>query len=137
LELSKVTDFSENQNKIIAELSDSKERAVELSNDEWFNSSKELVFKWFQYLQKKNQLRFIFVQQHIIKITKDKEQQFLILDFLLVLFRLELRKSIKNNGMEQRELTKAIDNIIISRKKLEANVSFQNTCEQLVWQLLN
>jgi hypothetical protein len=31
----------------------------------------------------------------------------------------------------------AIEKIIAARRKLEANVSFQNVCEQLVWQLLN
>jgi DNA polymerase-3 subunit delta' len=136
-ELSQVTDFSENQIRIIAELSDSKEMAVELSKDEWFNSSKEIVSKWFQYLQSKNSLSFVFVQQHIIKIAKDKDQQFLILDLLLVLYRLELKQSIKNESIKQQELMSAIEKIIAARRKLEANVSFQNVCEQLVWQLLN
>jgi DNA polymerase-3 subunit delta' len=95
------------------------------------------VSKWFQYLQSKNSLSFVFVQQHIIKIAKDKDQQFLILDLLLVLYRLELKQSIKNESIKQQELMSAIEKIIAARRKLEANVSFQNVCEQLVWQLLN
>ena len=122
--------------QLLVELTDSIQKAVELSEDEWFNSSKEIVSKWFQYLQSKNSLSFVYVQQNILKIAKDKEQQFLVLDLLLVLYRIELRHVIKNGG-DKKQLTNAIESIITARRKLEANVSFQNTCEQLVWQLLN
>ena len=136
-ELKIQTDFSDNQIKLITELTDSKEKAVELSKDEWFNSAKETVSKWFQYLENNNSLSFVFVQQYLVKITKEKEQQFLILDMLLVLYRLKLKEEIKNQGMKQKQLTSSIEKIVKARQRMEANVSFQNVCEQLVWQLLS
>lgn len=131
------TNLPKNQIDLLVELTDSVKKAVELSEDEWFNGSKETVSKWFQYLENNNALSFIFVQQYLIKIGKEKEQQFLILDILLVLYRLKLKDEVINKGIEQRRLTLVIKKIIDARGKLEANVSFQNVCEQLVWQLLN
>ncbi len=131
------TDFSNSQIKIIAELADSKEKAVELSRDEWFNGSKETITKWFHYLTNHNALGFVFVQQYLVKIAKEKEQQFLVLDLLLVLYRLRLNEEIASQGMNQKQLAKSIELIINARQKMEANVSFQNVCEQLAWQLLH
>lgn len=122
--------------KLIVELTDSVEKAVELSKDEWFNSSRETVSKWFHYLETKNPLSFVFVQQHLIKLTKEKEQQFLILDILLVLYRIKLNDEIKKQGANKIVLTQGIEKIVEARQKMEANVSFQNVCEQLAWQLL-
>lgn len=124
------------QTELIAELVDSKQKAVELSSDEWFNSARETVSKWFQYLEKKNALAFVFVQQHLVKIAKEKEQQFLILDLLLSFYRLKLKEEIVSEQFSQRDSNEAIEKILLARRKLEANVSFQNVCEQLVWQLL-
>ena len=92
--------------------------------------------KWFLYLDKKNALAFIYVQQHLVKLVKDKEQQFLILDILLNIYRLELKEQIALDSIAQERYNGTIEKIINARKKLEANVSFQNVCEQLVWQVL-
>lgn len=137
LALSQTEELSNSQIKLLVELTDSIEKAVELSQDEWFNSSKETVSKWFQYLENNNPLSFVYVQQYLVKIGKEKEQQFLILDILLVFYRLKLKDEVANQGMKQRQLTNRIEKVISARSKLEANVSFQNVCEQLVWQLLN
>lgn len=128
--------LGENQIRLLAELTDSKEKAVELSNDEWFNSAREAVIKWFNYLDKQNPLSFVYVQQNLVKLTKEKNQQFMILDILLVLYRLKLKTAIKKQESEQQKITQSIELIVKARQKMEANVSFQNVCEQLVWQLL-
>ncbi|MEG0254423.1 DNA polymerase III subunit delta' [Vagococcus sp.] len=135
-ELEKNPALSKKQTEQIAELVDSKQKAVELSEDEWFNSARETVYRWFQYLDKKNALGFVFVQQYLVKIAKEKEQQFLILDLLLVFYRLKLKEEVENQGMELNKESTSIEKIMSSRRKLEANVSFQNVCEQLAWQLL-
>lgn len=128
--------LGENQIRLLAELADSKEKAVELSNDEWFNSAREAVIKWFNYLDKQNPLSFVYVQQNLVKLTKEKNQQFMILDILLVLYRLKLKTAIKKQESEQQKIAQSIELIVKARQKMEANVSFQNVCEQLVWQLL-
>ncbi|MGX7024724.1 DNA polymerase III subunit delta' [Vagococcus hydrophili] len=135
-EVSKESSLTKKQVELIVELSESKKKAVELSSDEWFNSARETVSKWFQYLDKKNALAFIFVQQHLVKLGKDKEQQFLILDILLNMYRLELKEQVALDSFSKERYNNAIEVIITARKKLEANVSFQNVCEQLVWQVL-
>lgn len=135
-EVSKESSLTKKQVELIVELSESKKKAVELSSDEWFNSARETVSKWFQYLDKKNALAFIFVQQHLVKLGKDKEQQFLILDILLNMYRLELKEQVALDSLSKERYNNAIEVIITARKKLEANVSFQNVCEQLVWQVL-
>ncbi len=136
LELMKESSLPKKQIELIVELSESKKKAVELSSDEWFNSARETVSKWFLYLDKKNALAFIYVQQHLVKLVKDKEQQFLILDILLNIYRLELKEQIALDSIAQERYNGTIEKIINARKKLEANVSFQNVCEQLVWQVL-
>ncbi|MDT2830849.1 DNA polymerase III subunit delta' [Vagococcus carniphilus] len=134
--LEEESSLSKKQAELIAELVDSKQKAVELSSDEWFNSARETVSKWFQYLEKKNALAFLFVQQYLVKMAKEKEQQFLILDLLLSFYRLKLKEEIASEQFSQRDSNKAIEKILFARRKMEANVSFQNVCEQLVWQLL-
>lgn len=135
-ELKLQSDLSENQIQLLVELTDSKKNAVELSKDEWFNSAREAVTKWFNYLDKQNPLSFIYVQQNLIKLTKEKNQQFMILDILLVLYRLKLKAAVEKQESEQKKITHSIELIVTARQKMEANVSFQNVCEQLVWQLL-
>lgn len=135
-ELEQDSSLSKKQTEIIAELVDSKQKAVELSQDEWFNSARETVYRWFQYLDKKNALGFVFVQQYLVKIAKEKEQQFMVLDLLLVFFRMKLSEDIEHNRITLEKDNESIEKIMLARRKIEANVSFQNVCEQLAWQLL-
>ncbi len=134
--LEETSSLTKKQIEVIATLVDSKQKAVELSTDEWFNSAREIVSKWFQYLEKKNALGFVFVQQHLVKIAKEKEQQYMILDLLLTFFRLKLKEEIDTKNLNQSDSDAAIEKILLARRKLEANVNFQNVCEQLAWQLL-
>lgn len=118
--------------KLLAELCPSLETAVELFNDEWFNNAKDVVQKWFGQLQTNNPLAFITVQQYLVKLAKEKPQQLLVFDLLVAYYRLDMEKA----KVYQITKTKTIELILTSRRKLDANVSFQNVAEQLVWRIM-
>ena len=49
--------------KLLAFLTNSLGKAVEISQDEWFNDAKDLIYQWFVYLQKQDTQAFIYVQK--------------------------------------------------------------------------
>ncbi|MGO3732134.1 MAG: DNA polymerase III subunit delta' [Vagococcus sp.] len=128
--------FTENQANLYSELVTSSQVAVELSQDEWFNNAREVIQKWFDYINRKHSLSFVFVQQHVLKIGKEKEQQFMILDILLAYYKVELNQKV-NNLSDSQIIALNIEKIMEAKQKLQANVSFQNACEQLVWRLIH
>lgn len=115
--------------EIIAEVSNSLSEAVELIADEWFNDAKSNVEKWYSYLSKRDPLAFVYVQQYLVKLAKEREQQWLIFDLLIAF--------IKSSGQKAEVVATEIDLVLAARQKLKSNVSFQNVCEQLVWRLMN
>ncbi len=50
--------------KLLAFLTNSLGKAVEISQDEWFNDAKDLIYQWFVYLQKQDTQAFIYVQKN-------------------------------------------------------------------------
>lgn len=127
--------ISESDCLLLLHLTHSVEEAVELYEDEWFNRSREIIEKWLIYLDKKDPLAFIYVQQYLVKQGKEKEQQFFLMDMLMVMCQIKLRKE-GATSREQEHYMGFMEAIIQARVKLKANVSFQNTCEQFVWRLL-
>ena len=52
------------KSKLLAFLTNSLGKAVEISQDEWFNDAKDLIYQWFVYFCKsKNTQAFIYVQK--------------------------------------------------------------------------
>lgn len=113
---------------LLSEVTHSKQAAVELFQNEWFNNAKTTVEKWYQHLEKRHPLAFVDVQQRLVKMAKEREQQLLIFDLLLFFMR--------DYQVIQGIQTKDIEQVLLARNKLKANVSFQNVCEQLVWRLI-
>lgn len=119
---------------LISELMSTSEEAVELLENEWFNGSRETVKKWVDLILKKHPMSFIYVQQHIIKLSKDKKEQLFILDMVLCLLKYEMLKDALDRPIH---LTVAHLELVLDAKvKLGTHVSFQNVCEQLVWRLI-
>lgn len=121
---------------ILLELTHSIDKSVELSTDEWFNVSRELIQKWSDYLQDKDTRSFVFVHQNLVKHAKDKEQQHLILDMLLILTQLNLRVQLKEDSKKSNHSISMIELITEAKEKLTANVGFQSVCEQLSWRII-
>lgn len=119
---------------VLSELTNSFEKAVELSEDEWFNEARDTIKQWFTYLSKSDNQAFVYVQKKLVKTFKEKDQQRLSFELLLYYFEQQLAaetaKGLSRQKLEQ--LAEQIERILVAHRKWEANVSYQNVCEQLV-----
>ena len=120
---------------LLASLTNSFEKAIEFSQDEWFNSAKDAVLTWHRYLEKADLQAFIFVQKKLAPLAKEKEQQFTLLQMLLFYFRQQRKKEVANLPQLQK-VNGILELILQAEQKLRANVAFQNVCEQLVLRIV-
>lgn len=124
---------------LLAELTNSFEKAVEISQDEWFNEAREIILQWFNYLKSNDLQAFIYVQKKMVKVFKEKEQQALSFDLLMVYYRQLLEESVATQQAKKvtEEQAERLALILKARQKWTANVSWQNVCEQLVIQMIH
>ena len=122
----------------LAKLFGNTEKAIEISQDEWFNEAKETAFKWFELLTVRDSFSFVFVQQKLIKSFAEREKQSLLFEMLLLYFNEMLLQEVANRSVrplvgawQTTSLVEAVEACLSSQKKFNANVSFQNVCEQL------
>lgn len=121
--------LSKETSRLLSHLTNSYHKAVEISQDEWFNETKDAVKRWLNYLLKKDPQAFIFVQKKLLGLAKEKNQQSEI--FLLLLFYFqEERDRLLAQGLWGKEINRAIEAALQAQKKLQANVSFQGVAEQ-------
>ena len=121
--------LSKETSRLLSHLTNSYHKAVEISQDEWFNETKDAVKRWVNYLLKKDPQAFIFVQKKLLGLAKEKNQQSEI--FLLLLFYFqEERDRLLGQGLWGKEINRAIEAALQAQKKLQANVSFQGVAEQ-------
>ncbi|AYW44482.1 DNA polymerase III subunit delta' [Tetragenococcus koreensis] len=128
--------LSTNVAKLIANLTNSYDKAVEISEDEWFNETREIISTWFDYLKKGDPQAFIFVQKKVVAQAKEKEQQRMIFAILLVYFQNERDRSLENRQQTQRN-NHILELILQAQQKLTANVAFQGTAEQLALRIID
>ncbi|MDT2595483.1 DNA polymerase III subunit delta' [Enterococcus dongliensis] len=117
--------------ELLANLTNSYGKAVEISKDEWFNEARDAVIQWFNYLEKNDPQAFIYVQKKLVKTFKDKIQQQFAFE-LLAYFVKEKRNQLmgqKQSGLEN--YNRWLEEVLSASQKLEANVSFQNIAEQI------
>ncbi|MDN6138369.1 MAG: DNA polymerase III subunit delta', partial [Tetragenococcus koreensis] len=112
------------------------DKAVEISEDEWFNETREIISTWFDYLKKGDPQAFIFVQKKVVAQAKEKEQQRMIFAILLVYFQNERDRSLENRQQTQRN-NHILELILQAQQKLTANVAFQGTAEQLALRIID
>ncbi len=133
---------SQKKAEYLSHLTGDLEKAVEISQDEWFNEAREATDKWFTQLLNKDFQAFVYVQKKVCKVFKEKEQQLLALDLLMLSYQRHFEMLIgglavkKDNSYLIQKSVAEIEIIFNGKRKLEANVSFQNVCEQMVWLLL-
>lgn len=121
--------LSKETSRLLSHLTNSYHKAVEISQDEWFNETKDAVKRWVNYLLKKDPQAFIFVQKKLLGLAKEKNQQSEI--FLLLLFYFqEERDRLLAQGLWGKDINRAIEAALQAQKKLQANVSFQGVAEQ-------
>lgn len=120
--------------ELLASLTNSYDKAVEISQDEWFNGAKEIVFQWFDYLKKSDPQSFIFVQKKLLSLAKEKYQQKQVFTILLFYFQRERNQSLQQSV--SKDLNQELELILQAQQKLEANVSFQGVAEQLALRII-
>ncbi|MGK0551335.1 DNA polymerase III subunit delta' [Enterococcus faecalis] len=124
---------------LLAELTNSFDKAVEISQNEWFNEAREIIHQWFDYLKKDDMQAFVYVQKRMVKVFKEKEQQALSFDLLIAFYRQLLTESVQSGQTKKviAQQARRVETILNARQKWEANVSWQCVCEQLVIQIIH
>ncbi len=124
--------------KLLAFLTNSFTKAVEISQNEWFNDAKDSIQQWFVYMQSNDTQAFIYVQKKLIKLFKEKSQQFTALSILLFYYQEALKQALeKDKIMQVKKINQTIERILFAEPKLRSNVSFQAVAEQLVLRTIN
>ena len=125
------------KSKLLAFLTNSLGKAVEISQDEWFNDAKDLIYQWFVYLQKQDTQAFIYVQKKLVKSFKEKTQQFTGLSVLMFYYQEAQRQAVaKGEYGKVKRINQIIERILIAEQKLRSNVGFQAVAEQFVLQTI-
>lgn len=123
--------------KLLVFLTNSLRKSFEISENEWFNESKDLIYQWFVYLQQKDPQAFIYVQTRLTDVFKEKDQQFMGLSMLLFYYREAREEAIESDeDGEIKWINRIIEKILTAEQKLRNNVSFQSVAEQLVLQII-
>lgn len=117
--------------KLLANLTNSYGKAVEISKDEWFNEARDVVIQWFNYLEKNDLQAFIYVQKKLVKTFKEKVQQQLSFDMLAYFAKEKRDQRMTQNPVELQKYNYLLEEVLSASQKLEANVSFQNIAEQI------
>ncbi len=124
--------------KLLAFLTNSFTKAVEISQNEWFNDAKDSIHQWFVYLQKNDTQAFIYVQKRLTKVFKEKSQQFTGLSVILFYYQEALKEALETEQIGQvKKINQTIERILIAEQKLRSNVSFQAVAEQFVLRTIN
>lgn len=121
--------------KLLTFMTNSYDKAVEISQNEWFNDAKEEINKWFGYLKNDDFMAFVFVQRRLVALAKEKSQQLQLLDMLTFYYREYLQEQF-NHPQQVQAANEALRAILQAQRKLQANVAFQAVAEQLVLHLL-
>lgn len=117
--------------KLLANLTNSYTKAVEISKDEWFNEARDVVIQWFNYLEKNDPQAFIYVQKKLVKTFKDKAQQQFAFEMLGYFVKEKRNQVMKQNQAGLAKYNNLLEEVLAANQKLEANVSFQNIAEQI------
>lgn len=138
---------------LFAHLTNDLATAEEWNKEDWYPAALKGLWRWFELLEKKDLQAFVFVQTDLMALLKEKQQQLLFFDLLLLLYKELLnfvysestesafpeqeaalrRMAERKNGLQT---AAALEKILESRKKLESNVAMQGVLEQLSLQLI-
>lgn len=122
--------------KLLANLTNSYGKAVEISKDEWFNEARDVVIQWFNYLEKNDPQAFIYVQKKLVKTFKDKTQQQFAFEMLAYFVKEKRNQVMKQNQTALKTYNYLLEEVLSASRKLEANVSFQNIAEQITLRIV-
>lgn len=124
--------------QLLTSLTNSFEKAVEISKDEWFNEARDSIAQWFEYLVAHDPQSLIYVQKKLVKTFKEKTQQVQGLTILMHYYQKYLEQMVrKQDPTTIQQANYSLQLILEAEQKLTANVSFQNVSEQLAIRITN
>ncbi|ANK59114.1 DNA polymerase III subunit delta' [Loigolactobacillus backii] len=146
-------EISANDAALLAHMTNSVTVASELAASDWFNPLKERLWQWLTHVQQHNGQAFVAVQTQIVPLVKDKIAQGQALAVILLLYQDILAVHFDQRGdlsfpQAEKTLTSWAENTTVAKllqqmeavlqaqRYLNANVSFQNTLEDLTLKLL-
>lgn len=145
--------ISKEKAAVLIHLTNNVETAVEMAEKDELNQLIKTAWKWFAYIAKGDDQAFVFVQTDIMPLTKEKNDQYLLLDLLLVILRdilnsqvsehyaigfLQHASKIKEEAERLRPITiaKWMENILMAKRYLDSNVAAQGVYEDAAVQMI-
>lgn len=145
-------DVPANYARLAARMTNSSEKALELSRDDWFAQARRSVIKLYEVIFKRNGQAFVQVQTQWVPFFAEKDQQDMAFDLLLYVYKDILSIQIGNTDhviyqdllpqleqhaiqVSRQKILEKITSILEAKKRLQMNVSPQLLMEQLVLSL--
>jgi len=139
---------SEGQASILSRLTQSNEEAIRLNDEENFNEVIDASWRWFKLQMDKNPQAFVFVQTDLMPLLNNRDEYHRLLDLVLYIYRDLLTLHFKEDPkvaywkykqnlteyttwLTSSQISKAIEYILESKKKLNSNVAAQGIFEDL------
>lgn len=118
---------------VLSKLAQNLDEAHQLMTDDWFSHAYEEVTHWYELIKQQDWYSFIYIQQKLTKTFKDKEQQKLALQVLTYQFQQDIPTKETNLSIwSEKQWVRAMELLTEASQKFQANVSFQNVCEQFI-----
>ncbi|WP_028273878.1 DNA polymerase III subunit delta' [Atopococcus tabaci] len=139
---------------LLVHLTQDMEKAVEWSEDEWFQSAVDTILRFRALLDRKDPQAFVFIQTDLMPVFKERPQQELALELLLTCYRdllnyhynrkedlafpqRQAELEAASNSFSGRQIVHTLTVLLESRKMLDSYVAAQGVFEQIVLKLMD
>ncbi|PRY82572.1 DNA polymerase III subunit delta' [Alkalibacterium olivapovliticus] len=145
--------LSKEKAAILVHLTSDANEAEELAGKEELTQLIQTVWKWYTFISKKDDQAFVYVHTDLMSLAKEKADQYLVLDLMLILLQDVLNSQVsedysfaftsqqddlKKDAAILRPLTiaKMMEVILTGKKQLDSNVAAQGIFEDCSLQLI-
>lgn len=145
--------ISKDKAAVLIHLTNDAETAEEMAEKDELNQLIKTAWKWFAFIAKGDDQAFVFVQTDITPLTKEKNDQYLLLDLLLLILQdilnsqvsdnyavgfLQQASRIKEEAERLRPITiaKWMEKVLMAKRYLDSNVAAQGVFEDAAVQMI-
>lgn len=146
--------MSKDKAAILVHLTSDAAQAEELAAKEELTQLVQAVWKWYAFISKKDDQAFVYVHTDLMSLVKDKTDQYIVLDLMLILLQDVLNSQVNEEYMfaftaQKSELKRDADRlrplaiakmmevILTGKKQLDSNVAAQGIFEDCSLQLIS
>lgn len=139
---------------VAVSLTNSLDVVLELIKDNWLGEAQTAVSNWYQAVAKRNMKAFVLVQSQMIKLATNRANQQVILDLIMLIWRdtllqktdsgqqinFQIAEATITEATEQlssTKITKCAEIALVTKRKLDQNINFQNIVESLTIEQIN